>query len=102
MKTINIREIQFNSFSRKVICYGQLKTKNLAIDSSIELDFSGLNRMLGILGEVLPHVSLYDLIQEDNQDNETYYRINLDAHNVPPLDLGYFTQNGFPTLKISA
>ena len=102
MKTINIREIQFNSFSQKAVCFGQLKTKNLAVDSSIELSFSALNRMLGIIGRFLTHGSIYDLIQEDTQDTETYYRIILDRHEIPALDLEQFTQNGYPTLKISA
>ena len=102
MKTINIREIQFNSFSQKAICFGQLKTKNLAVDSSIELSFSALNRMLGIIGGLLAQGSVYDLIEEDTHDAETYYRIKLEGHEIPALDLEYFTQNGYPTLKISA
>jgi hypothetical protein len=70
MKTIKIRKIEFNNFSNKVLCFGELCINNLCIDSYIELSFSSLNRVVGLLNKQLTEISVYDLIQEEMYDSK--------------------------------
>lgn len=102
MKTINIRKIQFNNFSNKVLCFGELCINKLCIDSYVELNFSALNRIVGLLETQLPNFSIYELIQEENNDSEKYYSIDLSGHELMPVSIEALALEGLPSLKISA
>ncbi|MFM1809054.1 MAG: hypothetical protein RLZZ382_279 [Bacteroidota bacterium] len=102
MKTIKIRKIEFTNFSNKVLCFGELCINNLCIDSYIELSFSSLNRVVGLLNKQLTEVSVYDLIQEEMYDAEKHFSIDLNSYKTLPLSLEELAAQGYPSLKISA
>jgi hypothetical protein len=102
MKTINIRKIQFNNFSNKVLCFGELCINNLCIDSYVELSFSSLNRIVGLLNTQLTEVSVYDLIQEEIHETDKFYSIDLTGYKTQTLSLQELAAEGYPSLKISA
>jgi hypothetical protein len=102
MKTIKIRKIEFNNFSNKVLCFGELCINNLCIDSYIELSFSSLNRVVGLLNKQLTEISVYDLIQEEMYDSEIHFSIDLNSYKTLPLSLEELAAHGYPSLKISA
>ncbi len=102
MKRISIRKIQYTNFSNKALCYGVLTLNNLSIDSCIEVTFSHLNRMIGSINAQLIGVSIYELIQEEKNDSEVYYTINLSDYALDEIILNKSDSDGFQPLRISA
>jgi len=102
MKTIIIQEINFNNHTDKVVCRGQLRINQLSFESSIELTFSCLNRLLGYIGRHLNGVSIFDLIKEDQLGNDIYYSLMLNDFNIKEINLEALALMGAHPLKISA
>jgi len=102
MKTIIIQEINFNNHTDKVVCRGQLRINQLSFESSIELNFSCLNRLLGYLGNHFNGVSVFDLIKEDRLGNDIYYSLMLNGFNIKEINLEALALMGAHPLKISA
>lgn len=102
MKTINIRKIQFNNFSNKVLCFGEVCINNLCIDSYVELNFRSLNRIVGLLNTQFNEGSVYDLIEEEFHESDTFYTIDLTGYKIQALSLQELAVEGYPSLKISA
>jgi hypothetical protein len=102
MKQISIRKIQYTNFSNKALCYGVLTLNNLSIESCIELSFSHLNRLIASINKQLAVISIYDLIQEEQNDSEVYYTINLSDYLLDDIVLNTNDSEGFQPLRISA
>ena len=102
MKRISIRKIQYTNFSNKALCYGVLTLNNLSIESCIELTFSHLNRLIASINTQLGGVSIYELIQEEQNDSEIFYTINLSDYQLDEIVLSTSDSDGFQPLRISA
>lgn len=102
MKQMSIRKIQYTNFSNKALCYGVLTLNNLSIESCVELSFSHLNRLIASINKQLAVISIYDLIQEEQNDSEVYYTINLSDYLLDDIVLNTNDSDGFQPLRISA
>ena len=102
MKTIIIQEINFNNHTDKVVCRGQLRINQLSFESSIELSFSCLNRLLGYIGRHLNGISVFDLIKEEQLEDDIFYSLSISGFNVEEINLEVLALRGAHPLKISA